>query len=249
MADQFSENQRKWIRIFAVIIFSLVTVWFLYPLIDPDLKKRIVTLEMMGLVIIPLLLFYIQANVSPNIWPVCIVVPLFLWFFTYGLLHELSHLISALLLGCKVTAYQLMPRFWQGEVGVGWVQSVWTYDWRDTINGLSPYIRDIIFLGAGLLILKNRKNKHAFLAGFIFIIFCLSPLYDIVDNYFNGYMVAHAIGNDWVGTENHIGPIWTKLIGVTFIVFGIVVNAMILLKYSGKSPAGEAKVREAADFY
>jgi hypothetical protein len=90
--------------------------------------------------------------------------------------------------GDKILDYHLVPRLWEGDFDftIGWVRLQGFNDWRDVIPGLSPYFRDIALLIAGFLILNSKGIRNSSFAGLIYVLFCLSSLYDIVDNYFTG---------------------------------------------------------------
>jgi hypothetical protein len=175
-------------------------------------------------------------------WPrrlwLCIiytVVLFLLWFSTYSALHELSHLAGAILIRDKIVEHHLIPHFWEGEFTVGWVrsQSLHAPSWRDVLPGYGPYIRDILFLSIGLITLKAKRIRNAFLVGLVFVLFCLSPLFDIVDNYFNGYLVGRMPGNDFMGSAMRIGATWTNVIGGVSAGFAVYVVWQVVMLYKG----------------
>jgi hypothetical protein len=237
------QNYRYRPIILGVIIF--VSMLLLIPLVIPDTKHRIATLEIFGLVIIPLFIFYARSNWSQRMWGLNIPLLVLVWFSTYGMLHELSHLIGVVVVGDKILDYHLMPRFWEGDFDftIGWFRSQGLNDWRDVIPGLSPYFRDIALLVAGFLILNSKRIRNSSFAGLIYVLFCLSSLYDIVDNYFNGYIVGHALGNDFLGTEMKIGNIWTNVIGILFASIAAFVSGWIIFIYKNVPNTVETKGR------
>jgi hypothetical protein len=114
----------------------------------------------------------------------------------------------------------------------GWVKSQLLHDWRDVLPGLFPYFRDIVFLIIGFIILKFKKIKNSFFAGLILVILILSSLFDILDNYFIGYVIEHAPqGNDFTGTALKIGEIWTNIIGILFLGFAFYISFRIIFLY------------------
>ena len=218
-------------KIFGALI--LASVLLLIPIVIPDTKHRIATLEIIGIIIIPLFIFYARSNWSQRMWGINIPMLVLVWFYTYGMLHELSHLVGVVVVGDKILDYHLIPMFWEGDFNftIGWVRSQGLNDWRDVIPGLFPYIRDIVFLIAGFLILKSKRIRHSSLAGLIFVLFCLSSLYDIVNNYFIGYIFGHFLGNDFLGTAMKIGEISTNIIGIVFTGFAVYISAQIIFIY------------------
>jgi hypothetical protein len=232
MNQQISPNQHKWSRMLAVGFFILVSTYWLLTLIVPDWKHRIATAEIVVLILIPLITLYVRSKWSSKKRLANIVVLIPIWFLSYSLLHELSHLITAFLLGQDIIAFQLMPNFWEGDFASGgWTQSQLFNDWRDTLPGLGPYLRDIIFVAVGFIILKAKRVRNSFVVGLLFVLFCLSPLFDIVDNYLNGYIVGHSEGNDFIGTAMYIGATWTNIIAVLFIAMAACVSFRLILIY------------------
>ena len=68
--------------------------------------------------------------------------------------------------------------------------------------------------------------------GLVFILLCLSPLFDIVDNYFAGYVLGHhPAGNDFTGGALHVGTMWTNVIGILFSISAVYVVSRILVLY------------------
>jgi hypothetical protein len=232
MDQNVSPNYRNWLKMFT-LIFIIGSLLLLIPLIIPDTKHRIATFEIIGLIIIPLLLFYARTNLSRRMWLINIPVLVLVWSFTYAMLHELSHLIGIIVVGDKIIDYHILPKFWEGDFNfnAGWVRSQLLNDWRDVIPGLFPYFRDIVLLIVGLLVLRSKKIHNSFLVGLIFILFCLSSLFDIVDNYFIGYIVGHGLGNDFLGTAMKIGDNWTNIIGILFAVIALSLCGWIIFIY------------------
>lgn len=188
-----------------------------------------------GFILLPLVLLYTRSHWPRRLWiPSAVVLPL-LWFGTYGALHELSHLAGLILIGDRILEHHVIPRFWEGEFTVGWVQTQapGAATWRYLLPGYSPYIRDIFFLSIGLLTLKAKRIRNPFLLGLVFVLLCLSPLFDIVDNYFNGYLVGRLPGNDFMGSAMKIGATWTNAIGVVSAGFAVYVVWRVMMFYKG----------------
>jgi uncharacterized membrane protein len=233
MREQSSERRRRDYKILAVMVFNLVAVWFLTGPIAPDIKHRLATMEITTLLLIPLVILYARCNWPPKLWLANLVVLLPLWFITYSALHEGSHVVGVFMVGEKIVNYHLIPAFWKGEfTSDAWVSSNILEGWRGVLPGLFPYLRDFLFLIAGWVILKSKRIENCFLVGLVFVLFCLSPVFDITDNYFNGYLVQHATGNDFTGTAMTIGGLETHVIGVLLLSFGLYVVVRILWLYS-----------------
>lgn len=126
------------------------------------------------------------------------------------LLHELTHWLGAWICGKEVFDYKIIPLFWKGDFGTGFIQYDFKGDKKDFFIIVLPYLRDIIFLFVGYWILKRQRLKSLFWSGFIFIMLILNPLYDVSNNYLaylfgslndfnslsissNGY-ISHSIG-------------------------------------------------------
>jgi hypothetical protein len=141
------------------------------------------------------------------------------------------------MLGRKITQYQLIPIFWKGEFFTGAsVGSEPTNQIGDTfgfVSGLAPYIKDVILLIIGYLILKLQKVSNSFFSGLIFIICILSSLFDIANNYSIYIINPNTVGNDFQGTSIAIGKTWTNIIGVLFTFFAAFVTIRILILYRG----------------
>ena len=232
MSHQNSQRRRRDYKILAVMAFNLVAVWFLTGLVAPDPKHRLATMEITALVLIPLIILYARCNWPPKLWLANLVVLLPLWFSTYSLLHEGSHVVGVFVVGEKIVEYHLIPQFWKGEFTSAWISSHVVPGWRGVLPGLFPYLRDFLFLIAGWVILKSKRIANCFLLGLVFVLFCLSSLFDITDNYFSGYLVQHAIGNDFMGTAMKIGGVETNIIGVLLLSFGLYVVVRILWLYT-----------------
>jgi len=246
MREQISQRRRRDYEILAVMVFNLVAVWFLTGTIVSDTKHRLATMEITAILLIPLVILFARCNWPPKLWLANSIVLLSLWFGTYSLLHEGSHVVGIFIVGGKIVDYHLIPPFWKGEfTSDAWVSSRFVEGWRGVLAGLFPYLRDFVFSIAGWVILKSKRIDNCFLVGLVFVLFCLSPLFDITDNYFSGYLVQHATGNDFTGTAMKIGVLGTNIIGVLLLSFGLYVVVQILWLYAN-FPATVANVASKA---
>jgi hypothetical protein len=139
------------------------------------------TLEILLVIVSPLLILYLRGK-----WPLDSVIPSLLttpilWYLTYSVLHELSHVAGTYLVGGTVTDVRLMPRFWQGEFGRAWITSVGiTQPWRQLITSGFPYMLDIICVLGGIFLLRRHFSNNAFIVGLVFMLLILRPAFDFV---------------------------------------------------------------------
>jgi hypothetical protein len=147
-------------------------------LVNTDL---LITLEILLVVITPLLFLYLRGS-----WPLRDTIPCLLsipvlWYLTYALLHELSHVAGTYLVGAKVVNYKLVPRFWLGEFGRAWIISDGiTHSWQQLVSITAPYILDVLCIVAGTFVLGRNLSKNAFVIGLVFMLLFLRPAFDFV---------------------------------------------------------------------
>ena len=229
------DKRRQWL-IFAVTVSFLFSLWLMTQLI-PDVRGSISAIELLSLIPLPLIIFYARSNWQRSEIIVDIVLLCILWYLTFSFLHELSHLTSSLLVGRKITGYQLFPRFWDGQFfsgsGVASVPTGPLSDRLGFLTALAPYIKDVAFLVIGYLILQSQKVRNSFLVGFIFVLCCLSPLFDIANNYSIYILNPDTIGNDFQGAALSIGQTWTNCIGTLFTISAAAVTFRMILLYRG----------------
>ena len=227
-----STTPKNWYKILGVFGFNLVAIWFLLQGLVPDLRQRLATIEICGLVLSPMIIFYLRNNWSPLKWIINIVLIFILIVFSYSFLHESSHVIGVYLIGSKPIEVHLIPKYWEGNFTSGAsVGSEPVKSWIGVIPGLFPYIKDIVFLIIGLLIFQKRKMNNSFLAGLTYAILCLVPLFDIVNNYLIKLIVGRLEGNDFYGVTLGWGDVWSNMIGMTFSIFAIFTCIWILIFY------------------
>ncbi|MGD0589619.1 MAG: hypothetical protein ABSA44_02320 [Bacteroidota bacterium] len=233
MDQKETHNHRNWLLILGAIIFTIALSWLLVRYVLIGTKRQMATLEILAFVVTPLTIFYGRSGWPQKTWLINMVVLLFVWFFTDTMFHEMSHMLGAILVGARIVNYRLLPRFWEGDLDFtrGRVRFEFFSDWQHVLPSLSPYLRDIILLAAGLFILKSKKITHSFLAGLIFVFFCLSPLLDILDNYFIRYTIGHSFRNDFRVVAVMIGGTWTNIIGILFTSFAIYVVCRTIFIY------------------
>lgn len=226
--------------ILGILIFITVVQPLLLFIIVPDVRTRFALIEIGVFVVNPLIVFYLHNNWPRKICIINIVALLIVWFFTLPLFHELSHVVGVYMIGAKPAAYQLFPKFWEGDFTTAWVHFETVNDWRNPIPGLFPYIKDIFLLIVGFIMLKEKKVMNAFWAGFIYTFFCLGSLFDIANNYFQK-LLGYVTGNDFYGVSLGWGDAWSNIIGIAFSSFAVCISVWVLMAY--KSPNSVRKFK------
>jgi hypothetical protein len=178
------------------------------------------TIELALIIILPLILYYQKIQISFKTYVFYIMLLYLIWFATYSLLHELCHVFGSWITGAEITEYQLIPRFWDGDYKNGYVQSELENRYQLFISPIFPYLRDMFFLFIGYMVLKRIKNNYPFVAGLVLILFVLSPLYDVFNNY-----IAFVLGakNDFYCISGVIGSLGVHAIGLLFTLTGLAV--------------------------
>jgi len=144
-------------------------------------NNLLITCEILLAVVTPLLILYLKGR-----WPLRVIVPCLLtipvlWYLTYALLHELSHVAATYLVGGEVIDHKLVPKFWAGETGHAWIKSSGIIQgWQQLVTSASPYILDDVCIIVGLFILRQGFSRNAFLLGLVFTLLCLRPAFDFV---------------------------------------------------------------------
>lgn len=142
-----------------------------------------VTCEILLIVVMPLLVLYLKGNWPlRKVIPSLMIIPVF-WYFSYMILHELSHAAGLYLVGGKTIDYRLIPRFWLGEFGDGgaWVTpSGIPQSWQQLTFHAFPYILDIVCLVVAIFVFRRSFSRNLFYIGLAFMFLCLRPAFDIV---------------------------------------------------------------------
>ena len=154
-----------------------------------------------------------------------------LWYFVYAPIHELSHLLGAYLVGARVLEVKLIPSFWAGETAVAWIKAEgFTNEWSQLIMTISPYVLDLASIAVGVYVLQRKLSRTAFLIGFLFMLLCLRPAFDLVCE-----TIGFATG--FRGDLFHIAltvggfATWTFLaLSITFSMYAIIV---VIARFKG----------------
>ena len=251
MASTIPLNASTWPKILGVCAFNLIVIWFLLARIDPDPRHRLSTMQVVTLGLVPLILFYLRNRWPALRWSVALLGIVVVTIFTYAFLHELSHVLALYAVGSRPLKVHLVPRYWAGEFTTGASVSSAPLDgWIGAIPGLGPYIKDVLFVAAGVWILRKGKIQSAFAAGLVYATFCLVPLFDLVNNYSIYVLLGEVPGNDFYGTSLRWGAGWTHAIGLAGSTLALAVSAWVLLFYTNHpaepSAGGHGRGRRAA---
>ena len=186
--------------------------------------------EIALLIMLPLVLFYQRSSWPFKQYALSIVIIYVIWYVTYALLHELSHMLGAWMFDKTIFGYKLIPKFWAGDFGVGYINYDYKSDGKDFVIILLPYLRDIIFLIIGYVLLIKPRLKKPFLLGLVLVLFVLSPLFDIANNY-----VAYLLGsmNDFNALKESSNALISNLIGICFFTASLIVTIVIIRRYKG----------------
>ncbi len=180
-------------------------------------------LEIFFLLILPLIIIYLRSSWSKKEISIYLTILPLIWYIFYAPLHELGHILGCFVVGLEIKDYQLFARFWEGNFGFAYVDIKEGYgeNMKSFVVLIFPYVLDLVSVILGYYILVRYKIKKSFLFGLIFIMLCLRPLYDLVDNYI-GYFLNHS---DFV--------LASRIVGVpfifTFVILSIIISVLLIL--------------------
>jgi hypothetical protein len=191
------------------------------------------TLEVLLIIPIPLVILYLRGKWPIKVIRVCLTVIPVLWYLTYAPVHELSHIFGTYIAGGSVIDYKLIPRFWMGEFAGAWITPVGLNNpWQNLVMLCAPYVLDLVSIIAGAVVLQRHLSKNAFWAGFLFMLLCLRPTFDLVCEsvgFYNGFM------GDLFHIQQIVGSaILSSLLLLSLLVSMVSIYA-ILKRYSGYS--------------
>lgn len=150
-----------------------------------------------------------------------------IWYLSYGFLHEICHLSAALVLGKKVYSFQLIPYFWKGETGVGYVNSQF-----NELTVLAPYIKDIVFSVIGAILIMIKVVKKPLSTGLVLAILVFSPLFDVANNYL---IYVTQSTNDFRALSNLTNSTTAHFVGILFLSITLT-SALLSLKQGKNYP-------------
>jgi hypothetical protein len=196
--------------------------------------------EIALLIILPLILFYQRSNWIYKNYILNIVLLYIIWYVTYALLHELCHMLGVWMTGKKILDYQLIPKIWISDFRTGYVNYNFNSDSRDFVIIIMPYVRDIIFLLIGFIILRKKIIKNSFVIGLILILLILNPLYDIIDNY-SAYLFGAL--NDFNALKMTSSNFISNFVGISFSLIAIITTLLIFKLYKGYPVKNQIEMR------
>ena len=140
------------------------------------------TFEILLIIVTPLLVLYLRGQWPLRTVTACLCCIAVLWYLTYAPIHELSHALGTTLVGGKIVDIKLIPSFWEGQFAVAWVTSVGLVDrsWQQLVMTGAPYVIDVAFVVASLVVLRRRLSRNALVVGLLFMLLCLRPTFDLV---------------------------------------------------------------------
>ncbi len=140
------------------------------------------TFEILLIIVTPLLVLYLRGQWPLRTVTACLCCIAVLWYLTYAPIHELSHALGTTLVGGKIVDIKLIPSFWEGQFAVAWVTSVGLVDrsWQQLVMTGAPYVIDVAFVVASLVVLRRPPSRSALVVGLLFMLLCLRPTFDLV---------------------------------------------------------------------
>ena len=171
----------------------------------------VAVLEIALFLILPLIFFYQRSGLDWKRYVVLIVILYVVWYLTYALLHESMHMLGVVLVHKTIQSYQLIPHFWSGEFGTGYVNYGFVGDKADLLVMMAPYIRDVLFAIVGYILYRKKIFATPFLVGLLLVIFVFSPLFDMANNY-----LAYVLGsrNDFNAMRVCSSPLVPHVAGI-----------------------------------
>ena len=192
------------------------------------------TCEILLVLVMPLFILYLKGNWPlRKVIPPLVVIPI-LWYFTYAPLHELSHAAGAYLVGGKVIAWKLIPRFWLGEFARAWLTpSRITQRWQILTMDTFPYLLDVVCFIVAIFVFRQVSfNKNPFGIGLAFMLLCLRPAMDFV---FEPIAFLSGFRGDLYNIQQIVGPfaIWSFiLISIGLAIYSISSTLSRLVSFS-----------------
>jgi hypothetical protein len=189
------------------------------------------TFEILITVVAPLLVLYLRGTWKQQTVLVCVSTIPILWYFVYAPIHELSHLLGAYLVGAQIVDVKLIPSFWLGETAVAWIKAEgFANEWTQLIMTIAPYVLDIVSIALGIYVLQQKLARNAFVVGFLFMVLCLRPAFDLVCE-----TIGYATGfrGDLWHIALTIGGITTWILLALSIAFAVYAIIVILGRFRG----------------
>lgn len=191
------------------------------------MQNLINTFELAVCLVLPLIIFYQRSQWQSKTALFTIPILYLIWYSTYGTFHELSHLIGVWISGKEIFDYQLITQFWKGQFGTGYVNYDYQADRQDFFIIALPYFRDLTLVIVGFMLLIKKIAKQFFIAGLIWILFVLSSLYDVINNY-----IAFLMGskNDFNALMESSNAFISNFIGISISLIALYLTVRLLIK-------------------
>lgn len=184
------------------------------------MESILATFELALFIVLPLILFYQRMGLGAKEWVPKVVMLYLTWFFSYALLHELCHLAASWLTGVTILECRLVPHYWEGDFRNAWIKSEFHNDTQLFFSPAAPYLRDLLFLAAGWLMFRKRVMRGTFWEGLLLVLFILSPVYDVFNNYFASVLGSR---NDFSTMARSVGTFPVHLFGILLVAGGIII--------------------------
>lgn len=184
-------------------------------------------LEIAILIVFPLVLYYRQSGIKTGEIAIKIIILYLIWYLSYAMLHELCHMLGIWITGKTMSDYRLIPHFWEGNFKTAYVIYDFNSDPADFIVIILPYARDVLFSVGGILFLGKYRLRNLFISGLIIILFILSPVFDIVNNYL-AFLLGHM--NDFNAIRSIAGGAASHIIGIVFSLITLLLAARVIFR-------------------
>jgi hypothetical protein len=185
------------------------------------------TIELALIIVLPLIIFYQKLNRSTKIYVPYVALLYLTWFFSYALMHELCHIAGSWVTGAKIIDYQLIPKYLEGDFSNAFVKSEFKNSLQLFVSPASPYLRDLLFIFAGYIIFRRKNLSGSFLEGLLLVLFILSPVYDVFNNYFAFVLGAQ---NDFSTICKTAGSFVTHAMGLSIILAGVYILYILFVR-------------------
>lgn len=188
-----------------------------------EVREIVPTLAIAIIIILPIILLEQSSHASRSRIIITTIVIGILWFLSYALLHELSHVLGFYLTGVEVTDHKLIPYFWQGDFSNAYVIVAESTPGKRFIGQVTPYVRDLVFAIMGYILIKRLSFSSNFLLLLVFTLLVSSSLYDVATNFWG--FVGESRG-DFYRMKEYIGVPAVYLMGVSMLlIIGFLMGA------------------------
>jgi hypothetical protein len=204
------------------------------------MNHLLITFEILFTVVAPLLVLYLRGTWKPKTMVTCMCTIPILWYFVYAPIHELSHLLGAYLVGAQIVEVKLIPRFWTGETAGAWIKSEgFTSAWSQLIMTSAPYFFDLLSIAVGVYVLQRKLISNGFLIGFLFMLLCLRPTFDLACE-----TIGFATGfrGDLFHIALTVGGLATWIFLALSIAFSLYAVIVIIGRFKGSPQEGPKAV-------